>query len=92
MRNQKNTLEIEVKCPECDGEGFHEIGPECNSPASQCCGGCYHFVTCTSCDGGAIILEFEEDETIEIIKSLISGNIEEAQDSINDKHLGICQQ
>jgi len=92
MKNEKNILEIEVKCPECDGKGFNEVGPECGYPSSQCCGGCYHNVICTECDGGEILLQFEEEETAEIIKALIRGNMEEAQLVINDKHFAICQQ
>tara|TARA_R110000772_G_scaffold239170_2_gene351197 strand:+ start:806 stop:1084 length:279 start_codon:yes stop_codon:yes gene_type:complete len=90
MNNKKNTLEIEVECPECDGRGWHEVGPECGYPASNCCGGCYHQESC-DCYNGVIILKFEEDETIEIIKSIIRGNMKEAQDIINEKHFELCQ-
>jgi hypothetical protein len=86
MKNQKNTLEIEVNCTECDGKGFHEIGPECGYPASNCCGGCYHQETCVSCEDGIITLEFEDDEAVNIIKAVISKDWDEVEESINYKH------
>jgi hypothetical protein len=90
MKNQKNTLEVEVTCPECDGQGFHEVGPECGYPASNCCGGCYHQESC-DCEDGVIILKFEEEETITIIKALISGHIEEAKEIINEQNQNVWQ-
>jgi hypothetical protein len=90
MKNQKNMLEVEVDCPDCNGKGFHEVGPECGYPAANCCGGCYHQESC-DCEDGVIILTFEEEDTITIIKSLISGQIDEARAIVNEQHHEICQ-
>ena len=38
-------------CNECDGRGYVEVGPECDRPASMCCGGCYSKEKCDECDG-----------------------------------------
>lgn len=53
----------EKECPDCDGEGFHEIGPECSQPASNCCGGCYTRRECNTCDGAKVVEDpdFEEE-------------------------------
>ena len=87
MSNQKNSLEIEFECPECEGNGWTEIGPECNSPASQCCGGCYQKTICTSCDGGDIIVEFDEEDSINIIKSLIEKDWDQIKEIMNYKEI-----
>ncbi len=49
MQNQEEFIE----CPECDGEGYHEIiGWNCSSPSSDCCGGCVTgSKTCQECNG-----------------------------------------
>ena len=84
--------EIEVQCPDCSGEGFHEVGPECGYPASNCCGGCYHQEECDTCSGDKFVtLTFEEDETADIIKALVAGQIDEARAIINDQHHEVCQ-
>ena len=90
--NSPINLEIEVKCPDCNGEGFHEIGPDCGKPASNCCGGCYHRVLCDSCDGGEVTLVFSKDEAICIIEDIIKGDINGARESINNKRDSICQE
>lgn len=33
-------------CENCGGEGYVESGPECDLPASMCCGGCTKKVEC----------------------------------------------
>ena len=45
------------KCEECDGEGYYDVGPECDKPASMCCGGCYENVECSICLGTGEIYE-----------------------------------
>lgn len=40
-----------MECEECFGSGYYEIGPECDRPASMCCGGCYKKVKCEKCNG-----------------------------------------
>ena len=40
-----------MECKECFGSGYYEIGPECDKPASMCCGGCYKKVKCEKCNG-----------------------------------------
>lgn len=51
-----------VECDDCYGSGSYDIGPECNSPASECCGGCYRTVECETCNGSGEILIEEDDE------------------------------
>lgn len=53
-----------IDCPDCDGEGSVEVGPECNRPASQCCGGCYKDAQCGTCEGEKQIENphFEEED------------------------------
>ena len=91
MSREENTLEIEVQCPECKGEGYHEVGPECDRPASMCCGGCYTRQLCEECDGGEVTLTFTEEEAVGLIEDIIYGNIDNARDFINDQHHEICQ-
>lgn len=50
-----NYTDEEIECSECEGEGYNEIGPECNQPASNCCGGCYVKQQCEACDGSGSI-------------------------------------
>jgi len=38
-------------CEDCYGQGHVMIGPECDLPASMCCGGCYKKVECDKCNG-----------------------------------------
>lgn len=40
----------ETTCYSCDGNGYYEVGPQCSSPASSCCGGCYVKEGCEKCD------------------------------------------
>jgi hypothetical protein len=40
-----------MMCEECSGQGYVEIGPDCDLPASMCCGGCYKKVKCETCKG-----------------------------------------
>jgi len=39
------------KCSECYGNGYVDVGPECDKPASMCCGGCYRKEKCDNCNG-----------------------------------------
>lgn len=41
--------EAEQECSECGGEGVVEVGPECNVPISECCGGCFRSEPCPEC-------------------------------------------
>jgi hypothetical protein len=45
------------KCEECNGDGHYDVGPECDKPASMCCGGCYENVECSICLGTGEIYE-----------------------------------
>jgi len=56
------TLQEQVICSECYGEGKVEVGPQCFKPASECCGGCYETHTCHVCKGDKEILIDEEDD------------------------------
>lgn len=38
-------------CEMCVGHGWVEVGPECDKPASMCCGGCYRKEKCDECNG-----------------------------------------
>ena len=53
------------ECNECYGAGTYEMGPECDKPASMCCGGCYVTVKCDRCNGSGKVIEypFEEGDT-----------------------------
>jgi len=46
-------------CNECSGQGYVEIGPDCDRPASMCCGGCFKKVECNECNGKG----YEKQET-----------------------------
>lgn len=46
-------------CEDCDGQGYVMIGPDCDLPASMCCGGCYKKVECDKCNGKG----YEKQET-----------------------------
>jgi RecJ-like exonuclease len=48
-----------VMCNECDGQGYVMIGPQCDLPASMCCGGCFKKVECDKCNGKG----YEKQET-----------------------------
>lgn len=66
---------INIECPECDGNGFHEIGPECSRPASDCCGGCYRKEGCDYCCGeGEIEIPFYQEDAQEMIQMIIDGS------------------
>jgi len=45
------------KCIHCGGDGFVEVGPECDLPASMCCGGCTKKVEC-ECEHEFQLLNF----------------------------------
>lgn len=47
-------------CKDCDGEGTISIGPNCNYPASMCCGGCYDDIECDSCNGRGEIEDIDD--------------------------------
>lgn len=83
-------IEFEIKCPDCNGDGFHEIGPECGMAASMCCGGCYKREQCTECIDGEVSLSFSSEDAAEILMAAVHGNLREAQDLINELHPEIC--
>ncbi len=45
-------------CEDCEGNGYVYSGPSCDSPASECCGGCYELLDCETCNGKG---EIDED-------------------------------
>lgn len=51
-----------MMCEECSGLGYVEIGPECDKPASMCCGGCYVKVECEKCEGNGYKKENQEEQ------------------------------
>jgi len=72
---------VTCSCPECDGEGHYESGPECSRPASECCGGCYKTYKCETCDGGGKVMTTLTPETIgEIIDSLLHRDLDGARE------------
>jgi hypothetical protein len=63
-KEEPNTTDEIIDCPECNGEGFTEEY-DCNvGSASLCCGGCFKNVVCTECNGEKTIEnpDFEEIE------------------------------
>jgi hypothetical protein len=67
-------------CPECDGEGNHQIGPQCFKPSSDCCGGCYNLESCDACSGTGKVNTTLDPETIgQIIDHLICRDYHEAR-------------
>lgn len=41
--------EAEPECATCGGDRVIEVGPECNAPISECCGGCFRSEPCPEC-------------------------------------------
>lgn len=62
---------INIDCNDCSGDGYHEEGPECSQPASNCCGGCYKEVQCKQCAGtGKLELMFTQEELVEVLENI----------------------
>jgi hypothetical protein len=83
--NNQATLKIWVTCdcPQCDGDGHYESGPECFKPASECCGGCYKTYQCETCSGSGKVMTTLDPETIgEIVDNLLNGYHQEARELI----------
>jgi hypothetical protein len=78
-----------MMCEECSGQGYVEIGPDCDRPASMCCGGCYKKVKCETCKGKG----YEENKYIPFsfpVRSKISWW--KKQGSFNvELYLALCQ-
>jgi hypothetical protein len=71
MSNQEQTLTITLGCPDCGGDGYHEVGPECSRPASSCCGGCYRSEGCKGCnETGEVELVINSESLIEMIEAV----------------------
>ncbi len=51
-----------VMCEDCYGQGYVMIGPDCDRPASMCCGGCYKKVECDKCNGKGYEKQEQENE------------------------------
>lgn len=67
-RNEKLTFEID--CKECD-EGKLEVGPICNRPASNCCGGCFETHQCDTCEGsGTLYVKLDHDDLQDLVLEL----------------------
>lgn len=82
--NATETINLTIQCDQCGGEGSLEIGPICNSPASQCCGGCFDYVECKECHSGDVELEISIDDLTEMIESIRDNDIKSAQKIINE--------
>jgi len=76
---------IEITCPECNGEGFNEWGPECSKPASMCCGGCYKTIECDKCSSGEASITLDHSDVQDLIEWVMSGDMEEAKSKIMRK-------
>ena len=51
-----------MKCKTCNGTGRRYHQPECNKPASQCCGGCAELSACNICEGfGYLVPEYDDE-------------------------------
>jgi hypothetical protein len=61
------TMDIEIKCKECEGEGTHYVDTSgsCTRYIGDCCGGCGHDVDCEDC-GGHGTVEVDEYEIAEM--------------------------
>lgn len=71
---------VTTNCIECDGDGSYEVGPQCDKPASMCCGGCYVTERCEYCSGSGRVTTRLEAETIgEIIDSLLHNDFDGAR-------------
>jgi len=71
-------------CRVCDGDGYHEIGPDCNRPASDCCGGCYKTVVCSNCSGtGRVSYHFRDYQLCDIIEGIYRENTVESVILVN---------
>ena len=58
---------IKLECFNCEGDGEHDgTYPECNEPASACCGGCYVKYECETCNGSGELYP-KNDEIEDII-------------------------
>lgn len=60
-RNSKD-MSGSVMCEDCYGQGYVMIGPDCDRPASMCCGGCYKKVECDKCNGKGYEKQEQENE------------------------------
>ena len=70
MSNKEQLLTTWVDCPDCNGDGFHEVGPQCFKPASDCCGGCYIHEDCKGCESGEVSLTINDDGMAQLIEAM----------------------
>jgi len=74
MKEPKVILTLTEECKECSGEGYNEVGPECNKPASMCCGGCYKRIECDNCGGsGELEVDFTDWDLAEALELIRDG-------------------
>lgn len=72
-------------CLQCDGNGMYSVGPKCNQPASDCCGGCYEDFVCSDCSGeGKIYITIEDEILAEIIDSIFEDDLAQAKEIIKE--------
>jgi hypothetical protein len=78
-------VQIEINCPECEGEGSYEYGPECTRPASMCCGGCYKTARCEECNGtGRIEYTLDASQVGDLVHYTAQGMVQEAQELLKE--------
>lgn len=51
-----------MECKKCNAVGYYESQPECDRPASMCCGGCVCEVECEVCEGKGYLVPDYDDE------------------------------
>ena len=77
MKTPKIILTLNEECKECSGEGYYEVGPDCNKPASMCCGGCYKRFECDNCGGsGEFYVDFTDWDLAEALELIRDGQPE----------------
>lgn len=79
-----------MECKECFGYGKYDVGPDCDLPASMCCGGCYKTVECKKCNGTGKIEEMK-NPVDEIYKMWVSSSQREFDRWISTNHKRLSQ-
>jgi collagenase-like PrtC family protease len=47
---------VEIKCPNCDGKGYHtDYTGNCKDNSNECCGGCEKEYECEHCQGSGLL-------------------------------------
>lgn len=87
MKEQNLLIEVDVPCKECGGDGYLDVGPECDRPASMCCGGCYTTQVCEHCYNGNVTIKMDADIIAELVVSVFMGDMETAKGIIYESQV-----